>query len=234
MKNSAKNSQSGNVLFYILIAVVLLAALSFAVMQSGRGSLTAVTEEKARMLATEIIEYANIMANATAQVRLRNVRDTELCFDNVNWGGANYPNPSCSDAATKIFDLKGGGVTWANAPAMAMDTTASPDNLWHIYGDNAVEEIGTTCNTAACADLILVLDELREDICIQINNLIKVDNPFDAPPTDSQIGTTRFIGTYDYAATLGDETSALRSKTGACFQNLNNGEYTFYKVLVAR
>jgi hypothetical protein len=234
MKNSTNNSQAGNVLFYILIAVVLLAALSFAVMQSGRGSISAVTEEKARMLAAEIIEYANIMANATAQVRLRDVRDTELCFDSTHWGVDNYPNPSCSDPATKIFDLKGGGVTWTNAPAMAMDTTASPDNLWHIYGNNAVQEIGTTCNAAACADLILVVDELREDICIQINNLVKVENPSDVPPIDTQIGTTRFIGTYDYVATLGDETSVLRGKTGACFRNVTTDEYTFYKVLVAR
>jgi hypothetical protein len=234
MKRSSNNSQNGNVLFYILIAVVLLAALSFAVMQSGRGNISAVTEEKARMLATEIIEFSNTMANATAQLRLRGVRDTELCFDHTGWGVANYPNPSCSDPATKIFDLKGGGVTWTNASALAMDVTATPDNLWHIYGNNAVEDIGTTCNSDSCADLILVTDELRQDICIQINQLLKVDNPLDEPPVDTQIDATRFIGTYTYAQTLGDEVTALKGKTGACFENTTTGKYTFYKVLVAR
>lgn len=229
-----KNSENGNVLFYILIAVVLLAALSFAVMQSGRGNISAVTEEKARMLATEIIEYSNTVANATAQLRLRRVRDTDLCYDNVGWGVANYPNPSCSDDATKIFGLKGGGVTWMNAPALAMDSAMTPDNLWHIYGNNAVQEVGTTCAGDACADLILVADELRLEICMQINNLLKVDNPFDAPPIDTQIGTTRFIGAYTYTRTLGDESTALRGKTGGCFLNTSNSKYTFFKVLVAR
>src|SRR5262249_36573959 len=115
-----KNSQNGNVLFYILIAVVLLAALSYAVALSGRGNFNAVTEEKAKLLATQIIEYANIMSNAAAQVRLRGIKDTDLCFDNAGWGNADYTNPSCSDSATKIFDLKGGGVTWARPPDLAM------------------------------------------------------------------------------------------------------------------
>ncbi len=227
--------QNGNILFYILIAVVLLAALSYAVALSGRGNLNAVNEEKSKLLATEIIEYANVMANATAQVKLRGIRETDLCFDDAGWGTADYTNPSCSDAATKIFGLKGGGVTWAKAPELAMEPTAVPDNLWHIYGDNEIYEMGTTCAAAACADLILVVDELRENVCIQINNLLHVPNPGDTPPTDTLIGTTKFIGTYSYGQTVGDEAGQpMKAKTGACFENTTNGKFTFFKVLVAR
>jgi hypothetical protein len=228
-------NQNGNVLFYILIAVVLLAALSYAVSMSSRGNLSAVNEEKAKLLATEIIEYANVMANATAQVKLRGIKETDLCFDDPNWGGADYANPSCSDLATKIFGLKGGGVTWARPPELAMDSAAVPDNLWHIYGDNAVFEMGTTCAAASCADLILVVDELRENVCIQINDLLYVTNPADTPPTDTLIGTTKFIGAYSYSETIGDEGGQpMKAKTGACFENTTTGEFTFYKVLVAR
>jgi hypothetical protein len=75
-------AERGNVMFYILIAVALLAALIFAVAQSGRGNIQQVSEEKARLFATEIIQYTGTMANGVAQLRLRGVRDTEISFDN--------------------------------------------------------------------------------------------------------------------------------------------------------
>lgn len=235
-KTASRPHEKGNVLFYILIAVILLAALSYAVAQSGRGNVGQVNEEKARLLASEILEFASSMSNAVAQLRLRGVLDTELCFDDPQWGGAPYNNPSCTDNAKKIFHLDGGGLTWKNAPSQAMDSTQTPDNLWHIYGNNEIEEVGTTCAAAACAELILVTDELKLEVCKKINDLLGVENPSDAPPIDSSVGTTRFIGTYAFTSTIGDEAGGeqLIRKTGACFENQANGKYTFYKVLVAR
>ncbi|MCC7305323.1 MAG: hypothetical protein IT558_03580 [Alphaproteobacteria bacterium] len=229
-----KNPQSGNVLFYILIAVALLAALSYAVSQSGRGSIGQVTEEKAKILGTEIIEYGNAIANATAQLRLRGVKDSSLCYDDAHWGGANYNHAGCADDAAKIFHTAGGGVTWKNAPAEAMNSAATPDNLWHIYGDNEIKEVGTTCGADSCADLILVVDELNKTVCMKINKLLSVTEDNVDPPTDSGMGTTRYIGVYGYAQTIGDEGSTLVGKSAACFENTGTGEYTFYKVLVAR
>lgn len=229
------NSQSGNVLFYILIAVVLLAALTLAVALSGRGNVNNISDEKAKILATEMIEYAGVVSNATTQLRLRGVKDTDLCFDDPQWGGAPYNNPSCSDDMTKIFGTSG-GITWVKAPAEAMDPAATPDYLWHIYGDNEIEGVGTTCGAASCADLILIADELLQNVCIKINDLLGVTNPSGVPPTDTDIGTTRFVGTYTYARSIGDEAggTALEGKTAGCFENTTEGKYVFYKVLQAR
>jgi hypothetical protein len=95
--------------------------------------------------------------------------------------------------------------------------------------------MGTTCGAASCADLVLVVDELRENVCIEINELLKVTNPLDTPPTDTLIGTTKFIGAFSYSQTIGDEnTQPMKAKTGACFENTTNGKLTFYKVLIAR
>jgi hypothetical protein len=236
MKNSRHGKrEDGNVLFYVLIAVALLAALSYAVAQSGRGNGAGVSDEKVKLIATEILEYASVMSNAVAQLRLRDIKDTDLCFAAPEWGVASYNNPSCTDDATKIFHLRGGGVTWVNAPSGAMDATATPDNLWHIYGNNEVKDVGTTCADDECADLILVTDELRLNVCLKLNELMGVTNPSGAPPTDSLINTTRFIGTYSYAETLGNEAGEyLKGKTGGCFENTGSAKYTFYKVLVAR
>lgn len=231
-----KNRENGSALFYILIAVALLAALSYAVMSSSGGNPSQVSTEKAKLLGGEIISYASTVANATAQLRLRNVKDTDLCFDDAGWGGANYNQASCTDNFKRIFHMSGGAVTWTEAPEEAMDPAATPDNLWHIYANNEIDQVGTTCGADTCSDLVLFTDELKKEVCVAINNLLHVGTEDADPPVDSAIGTTRFTGTYSYLRTIGDEAGSaiLSRKTSGCFQNNATGKYTFYKVLVAR
>lgn len=232
-------NERGNVLFYILIAVALLAALSFVVAHNGRGgNVQQLSKERARLQATEIIEFGNIMSAAVAQLRLRGVKDSELCFDHAAWGAANYNHtPACDDNLNRLFHPAGGGVVWSMAQSEAMDPAAAPDNLWHIYADNEIQDVGETCGAAACADLILVLDELAVEVCQQINGLLGITDAAAAPPTDTAMGETRYVGVFAYAQTLGDEAggAAFRGKTAACFQKTGApAEYVFYRVLRAR
>lgn len=226
-------SESGNILVYILIAVALLAALSYAVTQSSRGGGD-ISNDRARLYATEIIDVASSMAAGVSQLRLRGVTAENLCFNHASWGGANYPNPSCSDNQAKLYDPEGAGLNWALAPLEAMESTATPDNLWHFYGDNEIENVGTTTGDIAGADLIVMVDELSLTVCQQINDLLGITDSATAPPSDTGYGATRFIGAFSYAATIGDEDAALAGKNAACFLNTTTGEYAFYKVLLAR
>ena len=236
-KIKSRENERGNVLFYIFIAVALLAALSLAVSESMRGNVTQLSEQRARIAASEIIEYSNIMASAVAQLRLRGVDDDELCFDDPSWGANDYDHAGCLDDANKIFSLDGAGLTWTNAPEGAMATTPAPDNLWHIYGDNEIDDVGSTCGGVNCVDLILALDELHLETCVQINELLGVVNPGGDPPTDTNIGETRYIGAYSYDQTIGNEAGGanFQGRASACFQRTAApAEYTFYRVLIAR
>lgn len=232
-----RRGERGNVMMYIFIAVILLAALTYAVAQSTRGNVQQLSADRARMVGAEIIEYSNIMANAVAQLRLRGVEATDLCFDDTGWGGGAYNHGGCTDTANRIFHSGGGGLNWGRPPEIAMAATPVPDNLWHIYGDNEIDDVGTTCGTAACAELILLVDELGEQTCIQINELLGITNPGGVPPTDTNIGETPFAGTFGYSQTIGDEAGGtdFQGRTSACFQRTAApAEYTFYKVLIAR
>ena len=229
------HSQKGSALFYILIAVALLAALCYAVAQSGRGSVTQINDERAKLIADDVMQYADAFSNAVAQIRLRGVKDADLCFDDAGWGGANYPNASCSDEANKIFGLKGGGISWRKPPPEALDSTATSDFVWHILGDNEVQGVGTTCGNAACSDLIFEVDGLSLAVCKKINEELHVTDEGVAPPFDTVMGVNRFNGTYTYDQTIGDENAALDGKTAACFEKTASPSlYAFYKVLVAR
>lgn len=232
-KQSPESSaESGNVLFYILIAITLIASLSYAVSSSNRG-IHDISDDRAKLYAGEIIDYANIISNAVAQLRLRGCSDTEISFENNMF--TDYTNTNApSDDSCDIFDLNGGALQIAAPTPEAMNQAASPDNEWHIYADNEVNHIGTTSSAASSADLILVTDELKASICQQINALSGVTNANTAPPTDTDIGETQFTGSYSYTATIGDESSALSGQSTGCFQNTTDNKYVFYKVLIAR
>ena len=104
-KNSktARAGECGNVLFYILIAVALIAALSYAVTTTSRGGGTAdISQEKAGLAASEILEYSNNIASAAAQLNLRGCRDTEISFDNT-LSATDYSNTNCNCSLRIIF-----------------------------------------------------------------------------------------------------------------------------------
>ncbi len=237
MRYGRRVAERGNVIFYVLIAVVLLAALSFAVAQSGRGNVKEISDNQARLLATELIEYSNTAGAAVSQLRLRGVKDSELCFDDPGWA-IDYDHAGCAaDDANKVFHISGAGVIWNEAVGEAMDSSATPDNLWHFYGDNEIQDVGTTCAAAGCADLLIVVDELSLAVCIKLNDLLGVNNPGAVPPTDLGLGETLYKGSFAYNNTIGDEAGGtdLKAKTAACFQKTGvPAEYIYYKVLIVR
>ncbi len=63
--------QAGNVLFLILLAVALFAALSYAVTQSSRSGGKNASDEKARLVVAEILNYENAIRMAAQRIRMR-------------------------------------------------------------------------------------------------------------------------------------------------------------------
>lgn len=131
-----RSFESGNALFFILIAVVMLAALSFAVMQGSRGGAESLSAEKTRLVATEILEYADVVAKAVAQTRLRGFEDTQISFENSAVGG--YANANCTDEQCKIFSPSGGGVNYIAPNAEGLDQASAAAttfvNAANLYG----------------------------------------------------------------------------------------------------
>ncbi len=244
MKNDRKTQfivkralQKGSALVYILIAVALLAALTYAISESSRGDAEQLSKERAKLLASEIIDYSSLVANGVAQLRLRGVTLAELCFDDDNWGSDDYEHPGCVFDKNRLFSPQGAGINWTLAPKDAMSTKSLPDNLWAIYADNEVVNVGTTCEEDRCVDLLLMVDELSARVCRQINDLLGVENPGGAPPFDSGYGETTYQGQFSYEQTIGDEPGgeALKGQSSACFRTTAEpSEYAYYTVLIAQ
>lgn len=223
-----RHSERGNAMFYILIAVALLAALVFAVAQSSRTSATALTEEQQRLLATEILDYSQSVKNAVAQLRLRGTSFVQLSFAKPGDAGYN------TTPAHEIFNTQGGGIVYQDVrPEAQIAATA-----WVFAANNEIDDVGTTCAAAGCVDLLMILPAVRRDTCIKINDFLGITGPTDEPPLDSSIDTlTPFTGTPTYDDTIGDEAGSteVRGKQAGCVkETAPPGEYHFYQVLEAR
>ena len=225
-----RHTEQGNALFYILIAVALLAALSYSVANSGRGNVAQLNEDRARLYANELIEYASNIGNAVAQLRLRGCTDTEISFENnVVAGYTNGTNTAC-----QIFHPNGGGVVYT-IPNENMTTGLE----WGFSGSRYIDDVGSWSATPAeRAELYMGIAGLPQEVCTAINNLVDVSNPSGTPPVGQNAGfSAKFVGTYDggnrivnpadagYDATVG--------KLAFCLEQAD-AQNAFVKVLIAR
>jgi hypothetical protein len=227
------SSQSGNALIYILIAVALLGALSFAVSQSGRGNIRQLSAEKAKITSNEIIEYGNVLANAVAQLRLRGCADTELSFQNPETA-LNVNASAPADKTCHIFDPAGGGVTYRAFPEF--DAAGPKFNT----GTEGIEQTGTDSG----ADLWMRLDSaapsggsMAKVICAQINDALNFtpvdDTTTDGfePTIDGDWADTEFVGVYPSASA--EDYTILNGMNAFCVGH-NTDEVSYFRLLLSR
>ena len=87
------SDQRGNIFFYILLAVVLIAALSLAIASSMRGN-SGISNERINLVASEVIESGSRLAETVARLRLRGIASTAISFENSTVTG--YANAACT------------------------------------------------------------------------------------------------------------------------------------------
>lgn len=229
--------ESGNVLFYILIAIILFAALSFTMSQMNRGGGGESNKELRQLQASEILQYTRALQTAVHNMKIEGIEDGQISFETPSVAGYNYA--SCGDAC-KLF-LAGGGMAYMTPVIddwLDGDQIASPNyGQWVFSGDNNVINVGT-----AAPDLLAILPWIRMDLCMEINNLMSITNPAAQPPKDSGDVdlVTKFQGTYTASQSIGGGDPQIEGQRVGCFQGDNNlstpaaGTYHFFQVLIAR
>lgn len=243
-KLTAKPStQRGNLFVFIFLSVVLISALTLAVMNTSRFSNTnMLSANQAKALAAEQISYATQVQAAVARLTLRGCSDAQLNFDNATVGG--YTNAGApADGSCDVFSTTGGNVTWATP---ASSVTSSP---WFITGTAVVHNAGGASSTLtnANADLTLMLLDIPSEACAAINTALKIS----AIPVDDGAFTsnTKFTGTYAASENINGINAAAQPSPcignpatphlcgvkAGCFREGGGGQrYIFYQVLLAR
>lgn len=237
--------QSGNVLFLILIAVILFAALSYAVTFSTRSGTGNAASEKSKLLASQIVQYLSEVETAIMRLRLANgCTENEISFENPIVSG--YANSSAPvDKRCNVFDPAGGGVSWQDPPLAALDSTYSAmANYGHYYftSSSCVPYLGhgvDDCHlTAEDYDLMGTLMYLKLNVCQEINRRLR-GSP---DPVHDENAIWRYAAKFDgtYTTTMVRVDPARPSDLSLCVDPDNAAEqqpansYHFFHVLIAR
>lgn len=231
MSTNIRQTESGNAMFYILICVGLLAALSYAIAQGSRTSATALTQDRSQLLASQLIEYGDVLSKAVGQMRLRGtgISDLRFAHPDLNAAYGTYGN----DPDHEIFHPDGGGVNYQRLPSTITNTAD-----WVFTAENPVQDVGLTCTNSSCSELLAVATGIGEQVCFAVNELISVSNVGGAPPADAAVETsTLFAGAFAYNSEIigdGDGSiggSNMAGQTAACILDDARGENIFYQVL---
>ncbi|MCB1538035.1 MAG: hypothetical protein H6865_03500 [Rhodospirillales bacterium] len=216
--------ESGNVLIYVLIAVVLFAALSFALTRQlgGSNGMTGTLDDnRARLKAEELINYATGVRSAAEQMRtMGNVLPDEFSF--VKQGDSGYATPPNRG---KIYHPGGGGIT----PYVPDDDVFAEGSAKRGWSG----QVGTNVEWTASAgsDVILTFVDVAPKICKAINARLYKD---DAIPVSTLDPSKVFInGGGDDADFTTAGCAACKDKVSYCVQGAD-GSYDFYNVIVAR
>ena len=215
--------QSGNVLFLILIAVVLFAALSYAVTQSSRGGGNA-DSEATKIAVSEAINYVSAVRTAITRMKIAGVDNDNFCFDHTSWGHTDYNHAACADNTTQVFHADGGGVAWSNPPQGINDGTP-----WLFNGNNRIPNVGTTA-----LELTMILPNVTEEACREFSEAVGEGGSVKYDPDFFNV-TNRFAGSYGPTTVATDGSSydfcVQASTTGG---GAIAGSYHFFATLIAR
>lgn len=239
--------ERGNILFLILLAIILFAALSYVVTSStrvtdqrgmGREAADAALSTMLGWFGT--LDAAVLRLSTTGGVDILKIDFRDAANKNQNYSGSySYNGDLCSDPSCELYSPAGGGAIPLEFTKYVNPDYAAPSRAGAGYRDYMVmkiEGIGTPLN-----DVVLRIKGLKSEICSAYNRSIGIS---DAAVTDK----TASGGGVNYD---GDTTAALASSPvynfGVGQTAAVNGQHTFciittgppgfaefYHVLIAR
>ena len=220
--------QGGNALFLILIAVVLFAALTYAITQSNRGSGNSSAREGNAVGASSVTQFPAAVRTGVTRILMRGFSVAELRYSRPTDGASYTTTPQ-----QQVFHPDGGGVTFTPPDDQAV--TSSTAATW-VINSNA----GTSANGvgSATADHIMFLTDVKGGVCQQIMNQLYGQGA--AIPAVTQTRAA-IIGTYAAASgTANTNAIALTAANGqgvtgrafGCFTTAAPVVNVYYHVLV--
>lgn len=235
--NKEREGERGNVLFLILIAVALFAALSYAVTQSTRSGGGDASRETTVVNASQITQYPAAIKTAITRMMLTNsVAADDLKFDappftslttaTLQSQGVFYPGSTSGG---------GGGAPYVQAPSSVM--LSNTPGTWYYNGENQVKDIGTYSATtsASNADVIAFLPGVTLAVCQSIHQRLGISTTIPDLNAAALI-TANSMDASDPNIDAGGAIishATLDGQPQGCFQK-PTGTYIYYHVLLER
>lgn len=238
-----RRSERGNVLFLILIAVALFAALSYVVTQSTRSGGGSTEREKNILSSAQMTQYPTALRTAIIRMVLGGVGVESIYF--------NPPSNFTAVSTTRwlVFHPQGGGATYQEAPS-DLSVLGNTALNWTFNAQVFVPGIGID-DAGSGNDLIAFLPGVSDGVCRQVNEELGIDVTASKPlpcgvtiPVVSTAGITAAVDTYRGDPNVAFPTAlGARLEAGTCteiFDRQASGCFregtrnVFYSVLLER
>lgn len=246
--NIERWKESGNVLFLILIAVALFAALSYAVTQSTRSGSGDAAGEKSLISSAQLTQYPAGIRTALVRMIISNgTAEEDLSFNRPS----DFGDLAAADAESfGVFHPDGGGANYSLAPDDVMAGSSSApwrfnvENEIYLIGRSGTEADPTAGPQQRSVDIIAFLPGVSQSICSRVNEELGLPS---VPPAETDAVYTEAVdmvhdGTNPSGipaaptgGTIGDATdggNALNGQPFGCFDD--GGTYVYYHVLIER
>ncbi len=228
--NLPSKSESGSIIFYVLLGIVLIGLLTVALRNSG-GGLDNIDKEDLILKAGQVQRYAAELARGVSTLLENHISEADIRFahpDAATEYGTITTNPG-----NQVFDVTGGRASYQPAPDGINDGSA-----WEFFGTSDIPQVGSDK-----PELIAVLPHVTQEFCETMN--AQLGFTAGTQPTDDAAGSPacvmggssdRFAGTFDDASpnTLDDTTFSKLPAYQACVLCASDNSYNYYYVLMAR
>lgn len=220
------NSQSGNILIYILGAIFLLGLLVITV----RGSNTpgaGIDPEQLAIRVAEVQQYGDELERAVTYVLRNGHSEVDIRFAHPD--AASAYGDITDIPSRQVFSRDGGGAAYREPPR-GIQTSVTP---WVFTGLNAIPSVGSNN-----LDLSAMLPNVTKDFCTMVNDKNNIDNPLGEPPQDPDSFDISGLYAGSFTGTLQIGTAAqIGSKLEGCVEGNStppSDSYHYYRVLLVR
>lgn len=220
---------AGNAMVYVLIVIVLFAALGLVMARGGDSSESgALSEERIEIYAGQILETSMQLKQAVDQMVYGG--ESAATLDFTLPGGAGF---GTAPFGSKVFHPQGGGVVLPRLPsdAVAQENTDPPPG-WYIGSFNNVD-----WTIGAGNDVIAVAHQIPESVCARINE--KLTGSESIPELSQAVrrllidSATSSLGAGNNQPFTAADCAACDGKPSLCVKDNGVAAWTFYSILVS-
>lgn len=161
------SKQAGNAILIILIAVFLFGALAAAFMRGSRTGQTNLTAGQTKLLAQELLSFAQSLERASLKLIQRTCAPSQLSF--VGLDSSCTVNPVAPpDNSCNVMHTNGGGISRPDL------SNSLPNLSIRVSGGASLERIGTwdVGSAASHQDMVVWITNIPLSLCQEMDRIV--------------------------------------------------------------
>jgi hypothetical protein len=234
-----RKRNAGNALWFILIAIFLLAALTMLITRTNMQTEETGDSERVAIGVSELLRYTTSVKSTVQKMLLNGISENQISFANDVYQECDDDpiqpaghNPRCLNAECEIFSVDGGGLKPIEIPESIKTEAAC--TTWKagamVLSLKTIDGVGAD-NTD---ELLLEVSGLTREACVKINSMVGIPAVSGDAPEDDIGAISLFSGTYTTGGTrIGDQVADFIGQKSLCLKDSSDG-YNFFTVLIAK